>query len=169
MSDLTDVPVFGSRVEGCPYIARLELYPDGNSELDYSSSNTLKAAALSWLRLLHEVVGFLGEFDPVSLFVPDDDPLLHYSSVARVEALALAAAHELIDAFLRELQNELALRRHHREDLAIHLEGAGAEALPVLPADVSVLGEGFRSEEHTSELQSQSNLVCRLLLEKKKK
>src|SRR5688572_30884778 len=30
----------------------------------------------------------------------------------------------------------------------------------------TVLG---RSEEHTSELQSQSNLVCRLLLEKKKK
>src|SRR2546430_10990875 len=33
------------------------------------------------------------------------------------------------------------------------------------------LGLGFifaRSEEHTSELQSQSNLVCRLLLEKKK-
>src|SRR5438270_5354537 len=27
---------------------------------------------------------------------------------------------------------------------------------------------GVRSEEHTSELQSQSNLVCRLLLEKKK-
>src|SRR2546427_6102380 len=29
--------------------------------------------------------------------------------------------------------------------------------------------ETSRSEEHTSELQSQSNLVCRLLLEKKKK
>src|SRR5256886_5882016 len=29
-------------------------------------------------------------------------------------------------------------------------------------------GETARSEEHTSELQSQSNLVCRLLLEKKK-
>src|SRR5256886_11974077 len=29
--------------------------------------------------------------------------------------------------------------------------------------------EQMRSEEHTSELQSQSNLVCRLLLEKKKK
>src|SRR2546427_6854033 len=28
--------------------------------------------------------------------------------------------------------------------------------------------QGVRSEEHTSELQSQSNLVCRLLLEKKK-
>src|SRR2546430_7799981 len=30
-------------------------------------------------------------------------------------------------------------------------------------------GQKERSEEHTSELQSQSNLVCRLLLEKKKK
>src|SRR5688572_31398682 len=29
-------------------------------------------------------------------------------------------------------------------------------------------GADIRSEEHTSELQSQSNLVCRLLLEKKK-
>src|SRR2546427_9222210 len=29
-------------------------------------------------------------------------------------------------------------------------------------------GPSIRSEEHTSELQSQSNLVCRLLLEKKK-
>src|SRR5688572_32766761 len=29
-------------------------------------------------------------------------------------------------------------------------------------------GHAGRSEEHTSELQSQSNLVCRLLLEKKK-
>src|SRR2546427_8630366 len=34
----------------------------------------------------------------------------------------------------------------------------------------TVVGDvlGKRSEEHTSELQSQSNLVCRLLLEKKK-
>src|SRR5688572_30898178 len=31
------------------------------------------------------------------------------------------------------------------------------------------IGSITRSEEHTSELQSQSNLVCRLLLEKKKK
>src|SRR2546427_2620111 len=33
----------------------------------------------------------------------------------------------------------------------------------------SRIGSLGRSEEHTSELQSQSNLVCRLLLEKKKK
>src|SRR2546430_8950354 len=34
--------------------------------------------------------------------------------------------------------------------------------------DLYILQHGLRSEEHTSELQSQSNLVCRLLLEKKK-
>src|SRR5688572_32098778 len=36
------------------------------------------------------------------------------------------------------------------------------------PADRPHLRRAGRSEEHTSELQSQSNLVCRLLLEKKK-
>src|SRR5688572_31876606 len=35
--------------------------------------------------------------------------------------------------------------------------------------DTVLAGQEIRSEEHTSELQSQSNLVCRLLLEKKKK
>src|SRR5438034_7909468 len=34
--------------------------------------------------------------------------------------------------------------------------------------DYDVLAGGVRSEEHTSELQSHSDLVCRLLLEKKK-
>src|SRR5688572_31092020 len=38
-----------------------------------------------------------------------------------------------------------------------------------LSAHAQALAEQVRSEEHTSELQSQSNLVCRLLLEKKKK
>src|SRR5688572_31287442 len=39
----------------------------------------------------------------------------------------------------------------------------------VLRRDGGAWGVSWRSEEHTSELQSQSNLVCRLLLEKKKK
>src|SRR2546430_9826226 len=43
----------------------------------------------------------------------------------------------------------------------------GLEALSD-PAQIVAEGEQDRSEEHTSELQSQSNLVCRLLLEKKK-
>src|SRR5579862_3171705 len=36
------------------------------------------------------------------------------------------------------------------------------------PGHATVTVTGFRSEEHTSELQSQFHLVCRLLLEKKK-
>src|SRR2546430_13565900 len=37
-----------------------------------------------------------------------------------------------------------------------------------VPLTSGIIYGGDRSEEHTSELQSQSNLVCRLLLEKKK-
>src|SRR2546427_5926314 len=42
-------------------------------------------------------------------------------------------------------------------------------AVAVLEPAPAPAGRHARSEEHTSELQSQSNLVCRLLLEKKKK
>src|SRR2546427_7467486 len=47
---------------------------------------------------------------------------------------------------------------------------ATLRALPEVVAAVNGRAEVLmdRSEEHTSELQSQSNLVCRLLLEKKK-
>src|SRR5688572_31373580 len=61
------------------------------------------------------------------------------------EALEL---HDLADLHLGFLQ--------HRERVAPAVEIAQRAA------------RGLRSEEHTSELQSQSNLVCRLLLEKKK-
>src|SRR5687768_17916395 len=37
------------------------------------------------------------------------------------------------------------------------------------PDHTAAVGQGTRSEEHTSELQSRLHLVCRLLLEKKKK
>src|SRR5688572_31603935 len=52
-------------------------------------------------------------------------------------------------------------------------EGGPSGRRPHRPREVPVHQRGqldgdARSEEHTSELQSQSNLVCRLLLEKKK-
>src|SRR2546430_6815025 len=47
--------------------------------------------------------------------------------------------------------------------------GLGARAVRAAPGSSHAAGSQHRSEEHTSELQSQSNLVCRLLLEKKKK
>src|SRR5688572_31073881 len=45
---------------------------------------------------------------------------------------------------------------------------AGGEPAPGLIIPGEERAPAARSEEHTSELQSQSNLVCRLLLEKKK-
>src|SRR5438270_4193815 len=44
-----------------------------------------------------------------------------------------------------------------------------SDRVPNLLERPGVAQDRARSEEHTSELQSQSNLVCRLLLEKKKK
>src|SRR2546426_8037789 len=43
------------------------------------------------------------------------------------------------------------------------------EGLRTATRGVAQIRDGLRSEEHTSELQSPCNLVCRLLLEKKKK
>src|SRR2546427_5326982 len=48
-------------------------------------------------------------------------------------------------------------------------ETGGARRLIAVLVDRDLRVTNSRSEEHTSELQSQSNLVCRLLLEKKKK
>src|SRR5689334_23765286 len=62
--------------------------------------------------------------------------------------------------------------------LADHRPGVGGVGADVVEGIVVALHEvryhvrvrlGVRSEEHTSELQSQFHLVCRLLLEKKKK
>src|SRR2546427_7556958 len=50
-----------------------------------------------------------------------------------------------------------------QHDLLLHDHGLGVAVQVALGAEWH-----GRSEEHTSELQSQSNLVCRLLLEKKK-
>src|SRR2546430_12599569 len=71
--------------------------------------------------------------------------------------------------FRSALVGEPSLRR------AVDFEGdlaVGEQLLQVPQLDLDdafhVLARQPRSEEHTSELQSQSNLVCRLLLEKKK-
>src|SRR2546430_11466186 len=53
----------------------------------------------------------------------------------------------------------LPARESRRRGLRLRSSGAGVQHWPA---------HRNRSEEHTSELQSQSNLVCRLLLEKKK-
>src|SRR5690606_41426096 len=79
----------------------------------------------------------------------------------RSSDLGVSERHQGRDSFLCRL----ALHRKRFFgpfwSLALHL---GDDALRYLFADSL-----RRSEEHTSELQSRENLVCRLLLEKKKK
>src|SRR5258707_8278048 len=64
---------------------------------------------------------------------------------------------------ITELEQKVAanpLDHQARFDLAVALNGKGQRQEAV---------DNLRSEEHTSELQSRQYLVCRLLLEKKKK
>src|SRR2546426_9192179 len=73
--------------------------------------------------------------------------------------------------------SDLPVRRVHAPTATVRASGRGGMEAPAGtphrrlydPAE-SRLGAGVqrRSEEHTSELQSPCNLVCRLLLEKKK-
>src|SRR5690625_1666693 len=55
----------------------------------------------------------------------------------------------------------------HAPDLLSYIQ-TQSDADPVMGAIVLTGSQQFRSEEHTSELQSRGHLVCRLLLEKKK-
>src|SRR2546427_1103865 len=61
-----------------------------------------------------------------------------------------------------------AMNRPHGNQHPATVTGRCARPTPCMGNPVTE-NRLMRSEEHTSELQSQSNLVCRLLLEKKKK
>src|SRR5688572_31567997 len=74
-----------------------------------------------------------------------------FNDAATTEIYTLSL-HDALPIFrVMESADEPLLRADERQVRDLHAHAAG------------------RSEEHTSELQSQSNLVCRLLLEKKKK
>src|SRR3989475_648434 len=88
----------------------------------------------------------------------------HAHRQAQVVQQVVQQLADLLRAGLGELAALLDLlvlnvQQHALDDVAdlLHVDGEADDFRPAL-----------RSEEHTSELQSQSNLVCRLLLEKKK-
>src|SRR5690242_21509566 len=58
--------------------------------------------------------------------------------------------------------------RHDHGSISQAGNRSGADMLAAIVSEMFVNFIGKRSEEHTSELQSHVNLVCRLLLEKKK-
>src|SRR2546427_12625380 len=93
---------------------------------------------------------------------------VHFAAAAPGKAVQLA------DSFKTPLPNNpmpghtLVLRHNYGDawDYVV-IQHMGTKA--TVEATPSAIPSSVRSEEHTSELQSQSNLVCRLLLEKKKK
>src|SRR5436309_11393080 len=92
---------------------------------------------------------------------PPRSTLFPYTTLFRSQGAAEAGA----TAQLRSRRRAPAVVRRDDARQVVahphHERGSGGQAEPV-PAG------GGRSEEHTSELQSRENLVCRLLLEKKK-
>src|SRR2546430_12517220 len=87
---------------------------------------------------------------------PPRSTLFPYTTLFRSPVVAPAATFALTS-------QEVVLAAH-----AVGLVGRRREHAPELLAQrVGHALVRVRSEEHTSELQSQSNLVCRLLLEKK--
>src|SRR2546427_2983793 len=92
--------------------------------------------------------------------------LFFFNDTATTEIYTLSL-HDALPIFVG---HGAALREGHAEGGALGGDPAGADAEHDAPAGERVeRSDHLRSEEHMSELQSQSNLVCRLLLEKKKK
>src|SRR5688572_32475508 len=97
---------------------------------------------------------------------PPRSTLFPYTTLFRSTAAGARAAD---DRLLRDGQHPHDQRQSPRPPALTDAAGpAGRNAAPGWAGTVSAMADP-RSEEHTSELQSQSNLVCRLLLEKKKK
>src|SRR5689334_23652227 len=96
---------------------------------------------------------------------PPISTLFPYTTLFRSVEIPIVA--KLVRKTLRKLSIEA---RRDRLPLAVSI----ARPYSADTFFVRVIGRGYppptnRSEEHTSELQSQFHLVCRLLLEKKKK
>src|SRR3712207_7274369 len=93
-----------------------------------------------------------------------------FNDTATTEIYTLSL-HDALPIFVDGEQSRLArVDQHGDHELVVEAGG------PVDDVDVPVgdrveraRDDGTRSEEHTSELQSRQYLVCRLLLEKKKK
>src|SRR3989475_9135658 len=107
------------------------------------------------------------QYQPASLDLRLGDTAYRMLSSFLPEQSAIAQRLTVQDLFQADLvMYELDLRK------GAVLEKGHVYLIPLveeLALPRTLAGKTNRSEEHTSELQSQSNLVCRLLLEKKKK
>src|SRR2546430_3293374 len=90
---------------------------------------------------------------------PPRSTLFPYTTLFRSRCEITSEADDLLGIAKKSLDHAVVVRGTQRKD------PVRRKVYPLQVQEIEVLD---RSEEHTSELQSQSNLVCRLLLEKKK-
>src|SRR5260221_10691919 len=110
---------------------------------------------------------------PRSLVVRGSCPAHRGTTLAGSCGLAVAPDATRFRGEMLEGRRHSALAEGHARELEPHLHaGERARQHEIVEvaqvADAEDLAGELRSEEHTSELQSHSDLVCRLLLEKKK-
>src|SRR5687768_17894520 len=90
----------------------------------------------------------------------------NYTATTEIYTLSLHDALPIYSTIVSGEETPLTI--DHTNSATIDMtEALAAEVQRRSPRDAAQL-LGFRSEEHTSELQSRLHLVCRLLLEKKK-
>src|SRR5207253_11218198 len=82
--------------------------------------------------------------------------------------------HRDLHSFPTRRSSDLRSSKRQRASMCMSLRSAPGKLSPLAHAGtptrcLSTIALAMRSEEHTSELQSRGHLVCRLLLEKKKK
>src|SRR5438034_3639019 len=83
--------------------------------------------------------------------------------VTGVQTCALPISSSLCESFMPQRRLISGVSRRCRSCSAPEVTGSATGCFPASSSSM------MRSEEHTSELQSHSDLVCRLLLEKKKR
>src|SRR2546430_10427374 len=97
---------------------------------------------------------------------PPRSTLFPYTTLFRSTMIAAVLATSMLAA--NSASAAPKQNGYHRAGVGATTSVLSRQARSAFARDVgSARAAGSRSEEHTSELQSQSNLVCRLLLEKK--
>src|SRR5207249_11856773 len=106
-------------------------------------------------------------FSTYSFFF-NDSPPTDIFSLSLHDALPISRYSQLRQFFEAELQRLSDQGQQRQAEILAKLEQLDRDLRVTIEQSGNTVAAYIRSEEHTSELQSRFDLVCRLLLEKKK-
>src|SRR5690625_6125611 len=103
--------------------------------------------------------------DPIRVLVADDHPAVLSGLVTLLDSAPdITVVAQAVDG-----TSALRAAQQHRPDVVLtDVRMPGATGIDITPRLRGTGASVLRSEEHTSELQSRGQLVCRLLLEKER-